>query len=57
MEIYNAKSLAAIKAERAAEIREAVETGSVDIYEAVAGLYEEVILLAERLNKIEGGGK
>ncbi len=45
------KSLSQIARERA----EAAEQQNIDVYEAIAGLYEEVAALTERVGQLEGG--
>lgn len=45
------KSLSQIARERA----ELAETQNIDVYEAIAGLYEEVAALTERVEQLEGG--
>lgn len=45
------KNLSQIARERA----EAAEQQNIDVYEAIAGLYEEVAALTERVKQLEGG--
>lgn len=45
------KSLSQIARERA----EAAEQQNIDVYEAIAGLYEEIAALTERVEQLEGG--
>lgn len=45
------KSLSQIARERA----EAAEQQNIDVYEAIAGLYEEIADLTERVEQLEGG--
>lgn len=45
------KSISQIARER----MEAAEQQNIDVYEAIAGLYEEVAALTGRMEQIEGG--
>lgn len=45
------KTIAQIARERA----EAAEQQNVDVYEAIAELYEEIVALSERVEQLEGG--
>lgn len=45
------KILSQIARERA----EAAEQQNIDVYEAIAGLYEEIADLTERVEQLEGG--
>ena len=53
MRVLNEKPLSQINEELQAQRREQLEAGGIDIYMAVAGLFEELLEAQERITELE----